>query len=128
MAKSDFNLPLSNADCPNARAVRDGVAVVIGDSSKLKNPLPDYYSPLSLSLLNCPVQAGSKVVGVLGLSSRATNNFCSETIQLMTAITSTLGVLMEMPAFKKNEYWAMKKRPVSPSAGIYRRCHCIGRF
>lgn len=95
MAKSDFNLPLSNADCPNASAVRDGVAVVIGDSRKLKNPLPDYYSPLSLSLLNCPVQAGNKVVGVLGLSSRTTNNFGSETVQLMTAITSTLGVLME---------------------------------
>ena len=92
---ADFALPLTSGDCPIVRAFRERTVLVIGDSAKLEIPLPDYYSPQSRSLLICPVQAGERVVGVLGFASGATNNFNAETVRLMTAITGTIGVLME---------------------------------
>ena len=87
---------LSQVDFPMVRSFLERKVLVIGDSSKLENPLPDYYSPrLARSFLVCPAQAGEKIVGVLGFTTPTVNNFNSETVQLMTAITSTIGVMME---------------------------------
>ncbi|MDA1129163.1 MAG: PAS domain S-box protein [Chloroflexi bacterium] len=92
---ANFTLPLSNPDCPISRGFLEQIVLVIGDSAELDRPMPDYYSPFSRSLLICPVWAGEKVVGVLGFSSSSVDNFNSETVELMTAITSVIGVLME---------------------------------
>ena len=91
----EVTMPLSRVDYPSVQSFLNRTVLVIADCSKLKNPLPDYHSPLSHSLLICPVQAGERVVGVLGFNSLAINNFNPETVQLMTAIASTIGVLIE---------------------------------
>ncbi|MBT97461.1 MAG: hypothetical protein CL902_02400 [Dehalococcoidia bacterium] len=88
-------LPVSFANCPMSQALRDKSVLVIGDSTKLDEPIPSYYSPLSRSLLVCPVIVGENVLGILGFGSDMPNKFPAEIVQLMTTITSTIGVLME---------------------------------
>jgi len=88
-------LRLTQTDCPMVQAFSKREVLVIGDSNLLENPLPDYYSPLSRSLLICPVQEGERTLGVLGFTSTAVDNFNLQTVRVMTAITSTIGVLME---------------------------------
>lgn len=90
-----ITLNLSRVDCPMIEAFSTHQVLVIDDSSTLESPLPEYYPPVATSLLVCPVQVGAAITGVLGFISSKRNNFGPETVRLLTAITSTIGVLIE---------------------------------
>lgn len=96
MKDRDFDLPLSNHRCcPIARAFRERTTLVISDTAKLKEPMPQYYSPLYRSFLICPVQADENLVGMLAFSSTEVDHFHPDTVQLVTAVTGMLGALIE---------------------------------
>lgn len=110
----NFTIPVSTLNCPIARCLRKRRVLVIDDVTKLDNPLPDYFSPHSYSpqicsLLVCPVQAGETVIGVLAFSAKAVNNLNSEPVQLMTAITSTMGVMTENASLQEVRILADEK-------------------
>ena len=93
--KLNDTLDLSRADCPMIEVFSTHQVRVIDDSDTLELPLPDYYPRFSKSLLICPVQVGGATAGVLGFISAKPNNFAPETVRLMAAIASTIGVLIE---------------------------------
>jgi len=91
----DVTLNIPRVDCPMIQAFAAHQVLVIDDSDTLELPLPEYYPSLTRSLLICPVQVGGAIAGVLGFISAKPNNFAPETVRLLTAITSTIGVLIE---------------------------------
>ncbi len=85
----------SASSTPVSRALTERKVIVIRDRDFTEETTPDFDSHGAVSNMVYPVLSGEKPIGVMGFSSDTANKFSAETVQLMSAIIGTVGMLME---------------------------------